>query len=86
MTIKVGDRIPSATLGRMTADGPGEVSTEAVRPVVPVGARVTPARTRPVPSPRQRATRPKSWSGGPGEATDRRAPNGSGKATGRSKT
>ncbi len=28
MTIKVGDRIPSATLGRMTADGPGEVSTE----------------------------------------------------------
>ncbi len=28
MTIKVGDRIPSATLHRMTADGPAEVSTE----------------------------------------------------------
>ncbi len=28
MTIKVGDRIPSATLRRMTADGPAEVSTE----------------------------------------------------------
>ena len=28
MTIKVGDRIPSATLRRMTADGPAEISTE----------------------------------------------------------
>ena len=28
MTINVGDRIPSATLHRMTADGPAEVSTE----------------------------------------------------------
>ncbi len=28
MTITVGDRIPSATLRRMTADGPAEVSTE----------------------------------------------------------
>ncbi len=28
MTIKVGDRIPSATLHRMTADGPAELSTE----------------------------------------------------------
>ncbi len=28
MTIKVGDRIPSATLHQMTADGPAELSTE----------------------------------------------------------
>ncbi|MCH7930479.1 MAG: peroxiredoxin [Proteobacteria bacterium] len=30
MTIKVGDRIPSATLRRMTADGPVELSTDAL--------------------------------------------------------
>ncbi len=30
MTIKVGDRIPSATLYQMTADGPAELSTDAL--------------------------------------------------------